>query len=278
VREYVWLDDMPLAVVADVDTASPQLWFVHADHLDRPVKMTHGSKAVVWDAVYRPFGEAHAITGSASNNLRFPGQYFLIESGLHYNWHRHYDPTIGRYLQADPLSGADVLGTTEHLGPGSNSTTQRSSTFLTYGSGLFRRPTAPLHPKTGNILSVARIGIESASKPNGTSGVHESTPNEFIDGPSLYSYAQSRATTQVDPRGLLTGLFTPIPSAARQCTVTLAASRMPPGWCPLKHSFPRPGGYTCIYQCSHYMTFTISGRLGCLLFLPPYDGKLLNDN
>ena len=51
----------------------------------------------------QPFGEVVSITGSASNNLRFPGQYFLLESGLHYNWHRHYDPTTGRYLQADPL-------------------------------------------------------------------------------------------------------------------------------------------------------------------------------
>ncbi len=32
-----------------------------------------------------------------------PDQYFLLESGLHYNWHRHYDPTIGRYLQTDPM-------------------------------------------------------------------------------------------------------------------------------------------------------------------------------
>jgi RHS repeat-associated protein len=48
------------------------------------------------------------ITGAASNNLRFPGQYFLIEAGLHYNWHRHYDPTLGRYLQPDPL-GLEAL-------------------------------------------------------------------------------------------------------------------------------------------------------------------------
>jgi len=102
-REYVWLDDMPLAVIADVDTATPKLFFVHADHIDRPVRMTDGAQAVVWDAVFRPFGAVQSITGSATNNLRFPGQYFLIESGLHYNWHRHYDPTIGRYLQADPL-------------------------------------------------------------------------------------------------------------------------------------------------------------------------------
>jgi len=106
-REYVWLDDMPLAVVADVDTASPNLYFVHADHLDRPLKMTDASEATVWDAVYNPFGDVNAITGSATNNLRFPGQYFLIEAGLHYNWHRHYDPTIGRYTQTDPLGFVD---------------------------------------------------------------------------------------------------------------------------------------------------------------------------
>jgi hypothetical protein len=39
-REYVWLDDMPLAVAADLDTAAPNPWYVHADHLDRPIRMT----------------------------------------------------------------------------------------------------------------------------------------------------------------------------------------------------------------------------------------------
>jgi YD repeat-containing protein len=80
-REYVWLDEMPLAVVADVDTMSPQLWFVHADHLDRPVRMTDGAQAVVWEAVYRPFGSAVSITGSASNNLRFPGSISCWKAG-----------------------------------------------------------------------------------------------------------------------------------------------------------------------------------------------------
>ncbi len=39
VTEYIWLDDMPLAVSADVDTMSPKLRFVHADHLDRPTRI-----------------------------------------------------------------------------------------------------------------------------------------------------------------------------------------------------------------------------------------------
>ena len=32
-----------------------------------------------------------------------PGQYFDAETGLHYNWHRTYSPTIGRYLRPDPI-------------------------------------------------------------------------------------------------------------------------------------------------------------------------------
>ena len=106
-REYVWLDDMPLAVVSDVNTASPNLYFVHADQIDTPVRMTDVSKNVVWDAYFLPFGGVISIIGSATNNLRFPGQYFLIEDGLHYNWYRHYDPTIGRYTQPDPLGFPD---------------------------------------------------------------------------------------------------------------------------------------------------------------------------
>jgi RHS repeat-associated protein len=59
---------------------------------------------VVWRAGYDPFGQAVVDPASTvENNLRLPGQYFDEETGLHYNWHRYYDPSTGRYLTPDPI-------------------------------------------------------------------------------------------------------------------------------------------------------------------------------
>jgi RHS repeat-associated protein len=101
-REYLWLDGMPIAVIDGVNTASPVTSYVHTDHLTRPIRITNAAKATTWSAQWLPHGGAHVTTGTATQNLRFPGQYFLIEQGLAYNWHRFYDATTGRYTQPDP--------------------------------------------------------------------------------------------------------------------------------------------------------------------------------
>jgi RHS repeat-associated protein len=36
-------------------------------------------------------------------NLRFQGQYFDQETGLHYNRFRYYDPDVGRFINQDPV-------------------------------------------------------------------------------------------------------------------------------------------------------------------------------
>ena len=77
----------------------------------RPVFVADAKGMVVWEASYLPFGGVQSSTGGP--DLRFPGQWFQAESGLYQNWMRDYDPTLGRYLQADPLGlvdGASVYG------------------------------------------------------------------------------------------------------------------------------------------------------------------------
>jgi RHS repeat-associated protein len=121
VREYIWMAansnepepatgldpvDLPLAVVDDIAT-TPVLLVVHTDHLGRPIRMTDATKVTVWQASYKPWGEPLSISGTRALNLRFPGQYFQIETTLAYNWHRHYDMVTGRYTQPDPLGFVD---------------------------------------------------------------------------------------------------------------------------------------------------------------------------
>jgi len=43
------------------------------------------------------------LVSAVENNLRFPGQYYDAETGLHYNWWRYYDPRVGRYVRTDPV-------------------------------------------------------------------------------------------------------------------------------------------------------------------------------
>jgi RHS repeat-associated protein len=88
-----------------------QVFFIRTDHIGRRVFATNDLGVKVWEAYYLPIGGVQTATGGL--DLRFPGQWFQSESGLHQNWMRDYDPTTGRYIQADPLGlvdGASVYG------------------------------------------------------------------------------------------------------------------------------------------------------------------------
>lgn len=103
-REYVWLEDEPLAVI-DYSTGSPAIFYMHTGQIGEPLVMTDAGKAKVWDVAIEPFGVA-TLFGAASEalDLRLPGQWLQVETGgLLQNWRREYDPSLGRYAQADPL-------------------------------------------------------------------------------------------------------------------------------------------------------------------------------
>lgn len=107
VREYVWLGAIPVAVLTDA-SATPTISLIAADHLNTPRVVTSMDGVVRWRWLADPFGESlpeedPAGVGAFVLPLRFPGQYFDAETGLHANRLRYYSPTLGRYLESDPV-------------------------------------------------------------------------------------------------------------------------------------------------------------------------------
>ncbi|MDG9670409.1 RHS domain-containing protein, partial [Hahella sp. CR1] len=89
----------PLAFIQD-----KQVYHYHLDHLGTPQEMTNAEGEVVWSARYKAYGNlALQDIEEVQNPLRFQGQYYDEETGLHYNRHRYYDPSAARFINQDPV-------------------------------------------------------------------------------------------------------------------------------------------------------------------------------
>ncbi|XXC88396.1 RHS repeat-associated core domain-containing protein [Streptomyces sp. A5-4] len=74
------------------------------DLVGSPTELVDESGNRAWYARKTLWGQTAWNTDSTTYSpLRFPGQYYDPESGLHYNCHRYYDPESGRYTTLDPL-------------------------------------------------------------------------------------------------------------------------------------------------------------------------------
>ncbi len=102
-----------------------EVFYVHTDHLGTPQELTDEQGHLVWAAQYKAWGGTtqieqppRRVTRTVGNtvqqvweqqaepvqqNLRFQGQYFDAETGLHYNRFRYYDPDCGRFISQDPI-------------------------------------------------------------------------------------------------------------------------------------------------------------------------------
>jgi len=143
--QYIYLPTangpMPIAVVIN-----GSIYAVHSDHLNTPRRLTNSQGQVVWQWAYSAFGEEKPTiakyrfanlditpnpgttnVSEVTLNKRFAGQYVDVESGLHYNYFRTYDPRTGRYIQGDPIGlgggwnrfgyvGGNPLGYSDSLG------------------------------------------------------------------------------------------------------------------------------------------------------------------
>jgi RHS repeat-associated protein len=118
---YIYLPTAsgPMPVAAIYGTKH---YAIQSDHLNTPRRLIQSDGQVAWQWAYSAFGDEKPTTAktrfanaelnqsfgttavpAVTFNLRYPGQYFDAESGLHYNYHRSYSATTGRYTQSDPI-------------------------------------------------------------------------------------------------------------------------------------------------------------------------------
>ncbi|MEV5430211.1 putative T7SS-secreted protein [Streptomyces sp. NPDC052701] len=77
---------------------------IATDLVGTPTELIDESGDIAWRTRSTLWGTtAWARDSGAYTPLRFPGQYYDPETGLHYNCFRHYDPETGRYTSPDPL-------------------------------------------------------------------------------------------------------------------------------------------------------------------------------
>jgi RHS repeat-associated protein len=107
IQEYVYLGDMLVATLK-----GGVIRYVETDHLGTPRVVIDPVRHVAvwtWSPFGDPFGVDEADTDPDGDGqmyslpLRFPGQYYDVETGLHYNNFRDYDTSTGRYIESDPV-------------------------------------------------------------------------------------------------------------------------------------------------------------------------------
>ncbi|QWT18881.1 hypothetical protein KPL74_14140 [Bacillus sp. NP157] len=106
-KQAVWMDELLVGLVVD-----GKLYYVGPDHLGSPREILDPVRnTIVWRWWHNrdPFGSTHPEEDPDGDgamftfDLRFPGQRYDNVTGLHANGARDYDPSVGRYIQVDPI-------------------------------------------------------------------------------------------------------------------------------------------------------------------------------
>ena len=138
-KEYLYRGSNRLALVDYSTESNGEIYFFGNDMLGTPLILTDTTNTVVWEAIYKPFGEAEANPNSTVKcNFRFKGQYYDSETGFHYNYHRYYDPSTGRYLRSDSIGLAGGINLFAYSGNNPiNGIDPNGLEFLIIGKGDF---------------------------------------------------------------------------------------------------------------------------------------------
>ncbi|MEU7413449.1 putative T7SS-secreted protein [Streptomyces sp. NPDC042638] len=89
---------------ASQEEVDARFFAIVADISGSPCELVDESGEIAWRSRTTNWGKrSWSVHSHAYTPLRFPGQYFDAETGLHYNYLRYYDPEVGRYVSLDPL-------------------------------------------------------------------------------------------------------------------------------------------------------------------------------
>ena len=85
-------------------TVDERFFAIVTNLIGAPTELVDETGSLAWHTRTTLWGTTTwARHSTAYTPLRFPGQYYDPETGLHHNHHRHYDPETARYLTPDPL-------------------------------------------------------------------------------------------------------------------------------------------------------------------------------
>ncbi|MDF7647059.1 DUF6531 domain-containing protein [Erwiniaceae bacterium L1_54_3] len=116
-RQHLWIYEdesfVPMAQVSLQDGETEheaQVYWYHNDVSGMPRELTGTDGNVAWRAEYRVWGNTVRVKQDEIRHsepvyqpLRYQGQYYDAETGLHYNRFRYYDPDVGRFVSQDPI-------------------------------------------------------------------------------------------------------------------------------------------------------------------------------
>jgi RHS repeat-associated protein len=193
-QETVYLGDIPVAMLQYTPTGAMQVFYLYTDHLNTPRVMTDTGNKVVWrwDSS-DPFGasapdeDPDGDEKALTFNPRFPGQYFDKETGLYYNYFRDYDPTLGRYVQSDPIGlkgGINIYG---YVNGNPASSFDPFGLAIYRGTGPYANDFSDRPPPEGACFVAVRIGYNILTwEPCAPSSPDSRPPGTFI--PELFPH------------------------------------------------------------------------------------------
>ncbi len=190
IREYVWLGDQPVVMftTGGINSVAPStVFYLFADHLYAPRVAIDMQNNLRWTWLADPFGTAGedpSPSGKAAVSipLRFPGQYYDLEMGMHYNLNRDYSPGMGGYIRSDPIGISGGINTYEYV----------EGNPLSYIDSDGLRSARPATPggNAYNRRQWRRHGPDKFDRPNGegTQSAWESAAELFAPDPEAGDY------------------------------------------------------------------------------------------